>query len=208
MKRIVCFGDSNTFGHDPKDGSRLDKRWTRLIRPMLGDGYEIIEEGLCGRTTVFPIGAEPDGWEGSTVIKPVVCTHKPFDLLIIMLGTNDLLIDTGADIDDSARGMETLIKMTRECVDARILIISPVLIDESVKDSEIFAPKYGYDRGCVLSKQFAAKFREAADNNGCEFMNAAEFAKASPLDGVHMDPDNHAKLARAIADKIKDILPY
>ncbi len=205
MKRIVCFGDSNTYGHDPADCSRLDMRWTRLIRPMLGDGYEIIEEGLCGRTSVFSVNTNQDGWEGSTLIKPVLCTHKPFDLLIIMLGTNDLLLGANADADDSAAGIATLIKMARECVDSKILIISPILIDPAVAHSETFAPLYGGTRACELSKQFAPKFKKVADDNGCYFLNAADYAKASPLDGVHMDGENHAKLSAAIADKVKKI---
>ena len=205
MKRILAFGDSNTYGHDPKDCSRLDKRWTRLIRPLLGDGYEIIEEGLCGRTSVFSVDTNQPGWEGSTVIKPVLCTHKPFDLLIIMLGTNDLLLGAHTDVDGSAKGIETLIKMAKECVDSKILIISPILIDESIADHPTFAPLYGGTRGCEMSKQFADKFKAVADKNGCEFMDAAKFAKASKLDGVHMDSENHGKLAAAIADKIKEI---
>ena len=205
MKKIICYGDSNTYGHDPKDCSRLDKRWTRLIRPILGDDYEIIEEGLCGRTSVFSVDTNQDGWEGSTVIKPVLCTHKPFDLLIIMLGTNDLLLGAHTDVDGSAKGIETLIKMARECVDSKILIISPILIDEAIADHPTFSPLYGGTRACGLSEQFAEKFKAVADKSGCEFMNAAEFAKASKLDGVHMDSENHAKLAAAIADKIKEI---
>ena len=205
MKRIVAFGDSNTYGHDPADGSRLDKRWTRLIRPMLGEGFEIIEEGLCGRTSVFSVNTNRDGWEGSTVIRPVVCTHKPFDLLIIMLGTNDLLAEAHADADDSARGIETLVKMARGCADSKILIISPILIDEAVAEHETFGPLYGGTRACELSKQFAPRFKAVADKNGCYFLNAADHARASRLDGVHMDSENHAKLAAAIADKIKEI---
>lgn len=205
MKRILCFGDSNTFGHDPKDASRLSKRWTRIIRPILGDDYEIIEEGLCGRTTVFSVKENAAGWEGSALIKPVICTHKPIDLLIIMLGTNDLLISSGADAKKSADGVEELIHMAREVTDAKILIISPILIDESIKDSEIFSVLYGQTRACEMSRQFAPLFKEKALKNDCFFMDAAQFAKASVLDGVHMDSDNHEKLAAAIADKIKEI---
>lgn len=205
MKRILCFGDSNTYGHDPADGSRLERRWTRIIRGIIGDSYEIIEEGLCGRTTVFSVDTNQDGWEGSTIIKPVLATHKPFDLLIIMLGTNDLLLGANAKPQDSANGIERLIHMARECVDSDILIISPIHIDEAVKDSEIFSVLYGGERAVKLSKELAPLYEEKAKNNGCYFMDASKFAKASPKDGVHMDSVNHEKLAYAIADKIKEI---
>lgn len=205
MKRILCFGDSNTYGHNPKDASRLSRRWTRCIAEILGSDYEIIEEGLCGRTTVFPVNGIIDGWEGSTLLKPVIATHKPYDLLIIMLGTNDLLLSTGADISDSARGLEELIKTARENFQSEILVISPILIDKSVKDNEIFCELYGPERACELSKQFAGSYKPIALKYGCHFMNAADFAQASALDGVHMDEKNHKQLAKAIAAKIKAI---
>lgn len=206
MKRILCFGDSNTYGHNPKDASRLNIRWTRIIQKLLGENYEIIEEGLCGRTTDFQVDGEVCGWEGTTLLNPIIATHKPYDLLIIMLGTNDLLLNAKAELSDSAKGLEKLIEIAKEAYPTgKILVISPILIDESVKNSD-FSQLYGPARGCELSKEFANTYLPVATKLKCEFMNAADFAKASPLDGVHMDEKNHEKLAHAIADKIRNIL--
>lgn len=206
MKRILCFGDSNTYGHDPKDASRLSIRWTRIIKKLLGEDYEIIEEGLCGRTTDLPFAGESDNWKGTTLLRPVISTHKPYDLLIIMLGTNDLLLYAKAEISDSADGIEELIKIAKATYpEGKILIVSPIEVDESVKDSH-FCELYGPTRACELSKQFATAYSPIAKKYGCEFMNAADFAKASPLDGIHMDEENHTKLAYAITDKIQEIL--
>lgn len=206
MKRILCFGDSNTYGHDPKDASRLKKRWTRYVSEMLGGDCEIIEEGLCGRTTVFPVNGTPDGWEGSTLLRPVIATHKPYDLLIIMLGTNDLLLSTGADTEDSAEGMEKLIEIAQAEYSSKILVISPILFDEAIQYNEIFSALYGGTRVCELSKEFAPKYERIARKHGCFFMNAADYAKASELDGVHMDSENHRRLAEAIYKKLTEIL--
>lgn len=55
MRQILCFGDSNTWGLDGDSGKRLPwgVRWTSLLQEKLGQQYHVIEEGLCGRTTIF-----------------------------------------------------------------------------------------------------------------------------------------------------------
>ena len=55
LMNILCFGDSNTWGYKPDKTGRFDEktRWTGLLQQKLGPEYHIIEEGLCGRTTVF-----------------------------------------------------------------------------------------------------------------------------------------------------------
>lgn len=203
MKRILCFGDSNTYGHNPLDASRLENRWTRMIAADLGD--EIIEEGLCARTTVFESGQDSPMCVGERMLEGVILTHKPFDLLIIMLGTNDLIKGCGADIEASAAGLDKLITIAESTYpDAQILVVSPIQIDPSVVDNSTFGDIYG-ERGVELSKSFARYYKPVAEKHGCHFMNAADYAKASKLDGVHMDEANHRKLADAIEDKIREI---
>ena len=89
-KRILCFGDSNTWGYCADDASRFDEdvRWTGLLAKMLGDGYTVIEEGQNGRTTVWDDPVE-NRLAGLTYLWPCMESHAPFDLIIIMLGTND-----------------------------------------------------------------------------------------------------------------------
>ncbi len=91
MKTIVCFGDSNTWGFAPISKARYDRdtRWPGVLRNALGGGYLVIEEGQNGRTTVWddPIEANKNG---ATYLLPCLESHKPLDLLIIKLGTNDL----------------------------------------------------------------------------------------------------------------------
>ena len=177
MKRILCFGDSNTYGHNPKDASRLSKRWTKITENRLGEDYEIIEEGLCGRTTDFHVEGEIDGLSGTTLLRPIIATHKPYDLLIIMLGTNDLLLKVNAELSDSVNGIKKLIEIaTQTYPDGKILIISPIEVDKSVQNS-FFCELYGPTRACELSKQFASVYLPVAEQYGCEFMNAADLLK-------------------------------
>ena len=90
-KVVVCYGDSNTWGADPAGTGRFapDVRWTGVLQAELGSGYKIIEEGLNGRTTNIEDTIEEDR-NGRRQLPPTIESHRPFDLMIIMLGTNDL----------------------------------------------------------------------------------------------------------------------
>lgn len=91
MKTVLCYGDSNTYGYDPSDGFRYPEsvRWTCRLQKLLGDDYRIIEEGCNGRTTVFDDPIE--SWKnGRDYLKPCLNSHKPIDIVILMLGSNDL----------------------------------------------------------------------------------------------------------------------
>ena len=91
MKRILCYGDSNTWGNIPADGRRYpaDVRWTGVAAKLLGDGYSIIEEGLNGRTTSFD-DYYVDCRNGRKGLGYALCAHAPIDLIVVSLGTNDL----------------------------------------------------------------------------------------------------------------------
>ena len=115
-KHIVCFGDSNTHGYcaDPTNcadgGNRFneDERWTCLLQKALGGDYLVLEEGLGGRTTVF---ADPlhESMDAVSVAYPILMSHEPVDLLVIMLGTNDTKERFAANAAAIAAGMERLI---------------------------------------------------------------------------------------------------
>jgi lysophospholipase L1-like esterase len=110
VKTILCYGDSNTWGYNPATGERFsrDERWPGVLRQELGEGYEIIEEGLCGRTTVWddPIEGYKSGKE---YLIPCLETHKPIDLVVIMLGTNDLKRRFSLSALDIANGAGVLV---------------------------------------------------------------------------------------------------
>ena len=109
MKTVLCYGDSNTWGFDPATRTRFPPhvRWTGVLGQRLGDGYQVIEEGLNGRTTRWDDPIEPDR-NGLAYLRPCVESHQPLDLIVIMLGTNDLKrrFDLSAsDIAQSAAGV-------------------------------------------------------------------------------------------------------
>ena len=111
MKTILCYGDSNTYGFNPANGLRYPKsvRWTGRLQELLGNNYIIIEEGCNGRTTIFddPI----DGWKnGLSYLKPCLNTHKPIDIVILMLGSNDLKSTFHASAEEISKGAKRLIE--------------------------------------------------------------------------------------------------
>ena len=207
MKTIVCFGDSNTFGSHPLGGRHpYEDRWTGRLQSLLGDGYRVIEEGLGGRTTVFEDEIE-QGRCGRTALPICLGSHKPFDLFVIMLGTNDLKARFGLTDWDLGRSMQELLRMTKaypfapEFRAPQILLVSPIEIAEGV--SQTF--------GCFTeeavprSRRLAFIYRDIAEAEGVHFLNAAEYAQPSKEDHLHMDKDGHAALAAALAEKIRSL---
>lgn len=202
-KRILCFGDSNTWGFTAVTGERHPEgvRWTSRLQKILG--CTVIEEGLNGRTSAFPDRILPHG-TGTDYIQACVASHDPLDLLIIMLGTNDMKYYVCNCADASAKGVMMVANMARAILpDLPILIVSPAPIGR-------FRPELGpmmqlnHD-SIENSWKLAERLKEQAELNGFYFMDAAQYAEASKADAVHLDAENHAKLADAVANKVKEI---
>lgn len=122
---ILCFGDSNTWGYKPDKSGRYDEniRWTGLLQKKLGSGYHIIEEGLCGRTTVFQDELR-EGRRGLDLIGVTVEMHNPIDLMIIMLGTNDCKTRYRASASVIAKGLDQVIRKARQNASRHLICLS------------------------------------------------------------------------------------
>lgn len=211
-KHIVCFGDSNTHGYcaDPSDcadgGDRFneDERWTCLLQRKLGDDWLVIEEGLSGRTTVFP-DALHESMSGLDSIYSCLMSHEPVDLLVIMLGTNDTKERLCANAAVIGIGLERLI-MKAKTVPAwrngtpRILVITPPHIGEGLYLRPEGVPM---GKGCPeKSRALAPYFKQAADNQGCAFLDAEGIAEYNKVDCMHLSRHGHAQLADHLAGLI------
>ena len=204
MKSVVCFGDSNTYGYDPITGDRFPEtvRWTGLLQGLLGDGYKVIEEGLNGRTTVFE---DPnDDWKkGVDYIKGILCTHRPVDYLVIMLGSNDMKNIFNASPDAIASGLNEIVQKAEKVMDLKqgyvpkILIVSPPEITADV----LTGPFSGSFNEAAIdkSKRLAEYYKKVADRHGCMFLDAKLHIKPSKEDGLHLDAEGHKGLAEAVA---------
>ena len=207
MKRILCFGDSITWGFDPLNEIRFpeEDRWPMILQEILGSGYRIIEEGQGGRTIATDDPAEGEK-NGIRYIIPCLESHSPLDLVIIMLGTNDCKLKFSYSSLDIAgemrRFLEKVVTYNRfHCADDfKILLVSPPVISDSLKHSrldEIFS----CGRAKAVSSGLASYYRELADAFGCSFLDAAQFVKTSEVDGIHLDASAQRTLGKVIAEK-------
>ena len=216
-KRILCYGDSNTWGFmpdgQPEDGSYhvrypFEIRWTGILQGLLGPDYRVIEEGLNGRTTMWDDPKAPYR-NGAKYLDACVETHAPLDLIMIMLGTNDLKPRISGRAYDSAIGVELLVEMIGKNPTGRnhavppALIVSPVAIGSHIEKSpyaDEFGGREAHEESLKAPKYLAA----IAKVSGAEFMDAAKYARTGP-DAIHLDADSHKKFAKALAQKIKKI---
>lgn len=203
MKNILFFGDSNTYGYKPDKTGRydFDVRWTGRISKILGSEYNIIEEGLCGRTTIFP-DVVRDARKGIDLIGVAVESHKPVDVVSIMLGTNDCKTEFHADAKTIAKGMEAVTRKAKETAgeQAKIVIVSPIHLGKGVGD-EGFDPEFN-ESSEEVSKQLAREYEKAAKENGFYYFDAAGVAKPSKIDRQHLDEKGH----KIFAEKYSEFL--
>ena len=207
MKVILCFGDSNTYGRDPVTKGRLDRktRWTGVLQGTLGKEYYVIEEGLNGRTTVWddPVrgGSKING---SLYLLPCLESHAPINLLIIMLGTNDLKARFGVTPYDVGESMGSLIEMAQksQCGLAGkgpdILIMAPPPLGQLTEWAETFSG------AGEKSEKLAGYYKSVASASGCLFFDTSTVIQSSKLDGLHFDPEEHQKLGIALANIIAE----
>jgi lysophospholipase L1-like esterase len=204
---IVCFGDSNTHGAhpDPSMGGRhpRDVRWPGVMRAALGEGYEIIEEGLNGRCTVWDTTIEP-GRCGLTYLAPCLLSHRPVDLVTIMLGTNDVKRIYGMTASEIACGAGALVDVAKGTLSGpgdmptRVLLVAPVPLGEVTAHSEM----WGFGASREESRRLAGMYQLIANGRGVGFFDAGSVAQVSPLDGVHLDEAGHAALGAAMAKAV------
>lgn len=205
-KTILCYGDSITWGYTPGSGERYprDVRWPGRLGQRLGEGFEVIEEGLPGRYTVWDEPSRP-GRNGAELLEPVLESHAPVDLVILMLGSNDVLHFPEHTAYDAARGVEVLVKgaLASECGPAsgppEVLVVSPPLIEQL---SDALRLKCHGNEG--QSTDFARFFREVCERHGVQFFDAAPVCEPG-ADGVHPDARGHASLAEALGDRLDSL---
>jgi len=206
MFNILCFGDSNTFGTNPSGGRwTREERWTGVLQRRLGADFYVIEEGLGGRTASAEDFLELDK-NGRRHLPIALRSHRPLDLVILMLGTNDMKHRFNLLPVDIAQGAAELGRIV-ETYDygpgfpiPKVLLVSPILIGEGVEHSKFS----GFTADAVqTSRQLAPLYRSHAEEHGWLYLDAASAAKASGLDKLHMEADSHRSLALAMEDMVR-----
>lgn len=202
--RVLCYGDSNTYGYIPGRGGRYDRhtRWPGRLQELLGSEYQVIEEGLCGRTTAFDDRTEP-GRSGLDRIRDAVEQNQPLDLLMIMLGSNDCKMQFRASAQEIAEGLERLLERAGDGRTRRfrVLLIAPAALSDRVIHGG-FGAEFD-QRSEEVSKELAGEYEMLAKKYGCEFLDASKVTKVSDIDGLHLDAQGHRRLAEAIEKHLR-----
>ncbi|MBO4457427.1 MAG: arylesterase [Butyrivibrio sp.] len=206
MKKILAFGDSNTWGLIP--GTTPFKRyprnvrWTGVLQNRLSDA-KVIEEGLCGRTTVFEDEHRP-GRKGINSLNQYFEGHESVDYAILMLGTNDCKSYYHVSADTIGEGIEECLDVLLKHLEPeKILLVSPIALGD-----EVWRPDKDPDfdkESVVVSKQLKDVYKTVADSRGVHFLAAADYVTASEVDNEHMDGDSHKIFANVVYESLKAI---
>ncbi len=212
MKTILCYGDSNTWGCKPIvlpgviERHDSDVRWTGVMRRALGEDLLVIEEGLNARTTVHDDPIDGAHKNGKPYLLPCLETHVLLDIVIIMLGTNDLKSRFSLSAFDVSSGLKPLLDIVTSIapknggVAPQTLVIAPPPLGRLSLLADMF------EGGTEKSKQLARHHEAVAGLYKCQFLNAGEVVTSSDADGIHLEPDQHSLLGVAVADNVRQML--
>ena len=211
-RSILLFGDSNTHGTMPMPdlgfGGRFDRdeRWAGRLAKLL-PGWDVIAEGHPGRTTVHDDPIEGAHRNGLTVLPALLESHKSLDVVLVMLGTNDLKERFSVNACDIALSLERLVRVIKasdcgpEDKAPAVLLVAPPPIIEVGCLAGMFAG------GAAKSVALAAEVAAAAKRAGVPFLDAGQVVQVSPIDGIHYDAAANPALAEAFATAIKAHFP-
>lgn len=211
MKTILAYGDSLTYGANPQSGGPrhpYEARWPSALEAGLGGKARVIAEGLGGRTTVFDDFSAAADRNGARVLPTLLDSHKPLDLVIIMLGTNDLKVYVNGTAFGAAMGVKRLVQIVRthpydpsQPVPQVIMVAPPLTVDTDHADLHpMFAPR------ADEAKLFDTYYSRVARELGAGYFNAASVAVADRRDGVHLDEANTRAIGVGLVPLVTEML--
>ena len=211
-RTFLCFGDSNTHGTRPMptlDGAGRfdhDARWPSVMGKALGPTYEVITEGHPGRTTVHDDPMTGEYRNGIRVLPALLESHKPLDLVILKLGTNDLKNCFHVSAADIAFFLDRMVRMIRASgagpngAAPQVLVVAPPPILEAGCLAEMFAG------GAVKSHGLASAIQAMASRATAGFFDAGRVIAVSPVDGIHYEAEAQVQLGLAMATAVRNHL--
>jgi lysophospholipase L1-like esterase len=213
-KRIMCYADSLTWGWVPVENAvpthryPYEQRWTGVMAAELGDGYEIVEEALSGRTTAVDDPTDPR-LNGASYLPSALASHLPLDLVIFLLGSNDTKVYFHRSPFEIAAGMAILIDQVAKSAGGvgtaypapQVLLVAPPPLARMQHTwfAELF--KGGLEKSAELAHHYEA----LATFLGIPFLNAGEVISTGGVDGIHLTAENNEALGKAIARKVEEI---
>lgn len=215
QKRVMCFGDSLTWGWIPTvEGAPtmrydINERWTGAMLANLGDDFEIIEEGLSARTTNLDDPTDPR-LNGSAYLPSALASHLPIDYVVVMLGTNDTKSYFHRSAYEIATGMSQLLIQVGQStggVGTTYPAPIPILIAPPPLEAMPHPWFQGmFEGGQEKTREMAKHYAALADFFKIEFINAGEIIRTDGVDGIHFTTENNLDLGKSVAEKINSIV--
>lgn len=208
MKTVLCYGDSLTWGTNPANGGQrhaFADRWPNVLAAALGDEADVVAEGMGGRTTAFDDFLADADRNGARLLPSILHSHRPVHVAILALGTNDLKPATAGNAASAMLGMRRCVEIVKQhsprlpnFVPPKVIIVAPphIVETEDAFFTELFAGAIGE------SKKLAGHYKKLAGELGCAFFDAATVAKASPIDGIHLDAANTRAIGEALVGPV------
>ncbi|MEQ8658065.1 MAG: SGNH/GDSL hydrolase family protein [Hyphomicrobiales bacterium] len=208
-KTILCFGDSNTHGTLPMtsltDVRRLplEHRWTSIMAAALGAAWQVIAEGHPGRTSVHDDPIEGAHKNAMRTLPALLESHRPIDLVILMLGTNDLKSRFQVSAAEIALSVEKLVGTIKASPcgqdqhPPQLLVVTPPPLRDAGVLMEFF--EGGVEKSSRFTKAFAAMGKRAS----VLVWDAGTACSMSLIDGIHLDEEGHKALGSALAVEVE-----
>ncbi len=201
LKQLLCFGDSNTWGLIPNTKERYSwgVRWTSILQQKL-QNVRVLEEGLCGRTTIFD-DAYRKNRNGLESLPEILESSYPLDAAIIMLGTNDCKSYYNSNSFKIAKGLGLCIdELSKYISPEKILVVSPIFLGENVWKEE-YDPEFD-TRSVETAKKLYSEYKKVALEKGTNIISAADYVQPSEADQEHLTAQGHKILANAILNAV------
>ena len=214
MKTILAYGDSLTYGANPQPGGprhAYEDRWPSVLERGLGGKARVIAEGLGGRTTAFDDWTADADRNGARILPTLLASHAPLDLVIIMLGTNDLKPAVNGNALTASYGMRRLVQITRghfsmlgEPVPELLIVAPPLVCDTD--NADMMGHFGGITHALSQASELAQHYARRAQEWNTGFFDASTVAQPDPRDGIHLDAANTRAIGEGLVPVVKSML--
>lgn len=216
MKTILIFGDSLTWGSNPHAGGARhahEDRWPTVLGQGLGSGVEIIVEAMRGRTTAFDDHLVDGDRNGARILPTLLYSHAPLDLVILMLGCNDMKPGIAGDSSSAYLGMKRCLEIVTSHnprlpgagKPPKVLLVAPP--PQVATKDPFYATLFG-PAAVSESAKLAGLYEALSVEFGCAFVDASKVATADPADGVHLDAKNTRAIGTALIGPVRALLDF
>lgn len=201
MKKVLCFGDSNTFGFNPQNGLQFgrDVRWTGVLQKLCGDKFLVVEAG-CNNRTAFSDNPAGKIYTGNKILPKYL--DEKFEYVVLALGINDLQSQYDVSVEDVKNGILDLVKIVRQKLpETKIILVTPAKLAKNVFKSPLFSTLFD-EKSIEKSRYLSKIYEQIAEITDCDFVDLNQVATPSDIDGLHFEEEEHKKIANEVFSRL------